>query len=329
MNIISGAGRAMTISDIGGEFELIRRLARRDVADPRLVRGVGDDCAVLKNSPGTLTLATTDMMVEGTHFSLAWQSPFQIGRKLVEANVSDIVCKGGTPRFAFLSICLTKQTQYKWVEEFYSGLYAAAERHGVLLVGGDTTRGERLVCNLALLGEVEAGQFRPRSGAKPGDLIGVTGTLGGSAAGLELLKQKKTGHLRDYLEPSCRSAGEGRAICRYAHATIDVSDGLAGEVSHVARESGLGAELDCEKIPLSLTTIESARAVKRDPVDFALYGGEDFQILFTLAPDDVPPLLNDLDDFTVIGRMREATEGVFLLRDGERIPLGRGHDHFA
>ncbi len=319
----------MTINELGGEFELIRRVTRRDVADPRLEVGVGDDCAVLKNSPGALTLVTTDMMVEDTHFSLQWQSPFQIGRKLMEANVSDIVCKGGTPRFALLSVCLKKDTSLAWVEDFYRGWHESADRHGVVLAGGDTTRGGRLVFNLALLGDVEPGLFRPRSGAKHGDLIGVTGTLGGSAAGLALLKQGKAGHLRDYLEPSCRSAAEGRIICRYAHATIDVSDGLSSEVSLIARESGLGAEIESEKIPLSSHTIKTARLLDRDPVEFALSGGEDFQIVFTIAREDVARLESEFGDFAIVGETTAKEDGVTLSRDGKKSPLRHGYDHFG
>src|SRR4030042_1586103 len=156
----------MKISDIGGEFELLRRLTRRDYSDQALVLGVGDDCAVLQYTPDRLILVTTDMMVENDHFSTTWQTPYQIGMKLMEVNVSDIVCKGGSPKFAFLSMCLTKDISYEFVEELYRGLYASADKHGVLLVGGDTTHGGQLVFNIALLGEVKPDLFRPRSGAQ-------------------------------------------------------------------------------------------------------------------------------------------------------------------
>jgi thiamine-monophosphate kinase len=319
----------MKISDIGGEFELLRRLTRRDCPDPQLALGVGDDCAVLRYTPERLVLVTTDMMVENDHFSLAWQTPFRIGRKLMEANVSDIVCKGGRPRFAFLSMCLTGETNYEFVEELFRGLYASADKHGVLLAGGDTTHGGQLVFNIALLGEVEPELFRPRSGAKDEDLVAVTGTLGGSAAGLELLKRGQPGFTLDHLEPKARSAEEGRIVCRYAHAAIDVSDGLASEVTHIARESGLGAVIEYEKIPLSETTIASARSLGRDPVDFALYGGEDFQIAFSIAKKDVSRLRNEFDDFTIVGRMAAPDGGVTLLKDGKTHPLQKGYDHFS
>jgi thiamine-monophosphate kinase len=319
----------MKISDIGGEFELLRRLTRRDLSDPRLVLGVGDDCALLQYTADVQLLVTTDMMVENDHFSTVWQTPFQIGMKLMEVNVSDIVCKGGRPKFAFLSMCLQKETTVGFVEELYRGLYASAAKHGVMLVGGDTTHGRDLVFNIALVGEVEPGLFRPRSGAKAGDLIAVTGTLGGSTAGLELLRAGMTGHTLDHLEPKSRLAAEGRSICRFAHATIDVSDGLGSEVTHIARESGLGAVIDYANIPYSSTTIESARKLERDPADFALYGGEDFQIVFTLPGEKVPLLKKEFDDFTIVGEMLGAGEMIALVRDGRREPLKRGYDHFA
>jgi thiamine-monophosphate kinase len=319
----------MNIRDMGGEFELLRRLTRRDLTDPQLVVGVGDDCAVLRYAPDRLVLVTTDMMVENDHFSVLWQTAYQIGMKLMEVNVSDIVCKGGSPRFAFLSMCLTKDTSYEFVEELYKGLYASAGKHGVLLAGGDTTHGQQLVFNIALLGEAEPDLFRPRSKAQRGDVIGVTGTLGGSTAGLELLRHGKKGYLLDHVEPKSRLVSEGRSICRFAHATIDVSDGLASEVTHIARESGLGAVIEYEKIPLADTTVESARTLGQDPADFALYGGEDFQIVFTIAKEDVPRLQKEFDDFTIVGEMVEAIEGVSLLKDGKKHPLQKGYDHFA
>ncbi len=319
----------MTIDEIGGEFELLRRLTRRDLADPALKVGVGDDCALLAHTKDLDLLVTTDMMVEDDHFSLHWQTPFQIGMKLMEANVSDVVCKGGRPKFAFLSICLKKDTSYDFVEGLYRGLYASAEKHGVLLVGGDTARGGQLVFNIALLGEVEPSLFRPRSGARPGDLIGVTGTLGGSAAGLELLRENRHGHTLDHLEPKSRLAEEGRAVCRRARATIDVSDGLASEVTHLARESGTGAVVYYEKIPCSATTIETARLLGRNPEDFALYGGEDFQIVFAVPEDAVSDLRREFDDFSIVGEMTTRDGGIRLERNGKSEPFGKGYDHFA
>jgi thiamine-monophosphate kinase len=319
----------MKISDIGGEFGMLRRLTRRDLTNPNLVLGVGDDCAILQYSPSLYLLVTTDMMVENDHFSLHWQTPYQIGMKLMEVNVSDIVCKGGRPKFAFLSICLKKDTTVEFVDGFYHGLYESAQKHGVLLVGGDTTHGAQLVFNLALTGEVEPDLVRLRSGARVGDIICVTGTLGGSTAGLELLRHKLDGYVQDHLEPKSRSVADGIAIARFANATIDVSDGLGNEVTHIARESNTGACILYDEIPYSETTIASAKKLERDPADFALYGGEDFQIVFTIDKNKLILLEKEFTDFTIVGEILAREQGIYLLQGNRKLPLKKGYDHFA
>ncbi|HNV48095.1 MAG TPA: thiamine-phosphate kinase, partial [Spirochaetota bacterium] len=156
----------MKIADIGGEFAFIRRVAR-EYRDPAIVRGAGDDCAAIDHPPSRLLLLTTDMMVENTHFTRDWFTPRQIGRKLMEVNVSDIVSMGGVPRHAVISLAMPPDTTIEFMDELYRGLYESAEAHGVALVGGDTTRGRELTLNLALTGEVEPELVRYRSGALP------------------------------------------------------------------------------------------------------------------------------------------------------------------
>ncbi len=322
--------REMKLSDIGGEFAFIRRVAGMPAGDPSLVKGVGDDCAVIDCGGTGYLLATTDMMVDNTHFNLAWQTPFQVGRKLMEANVSDIVAMGGTPRWALISLALTPETDVEFMDEFYRGLYESARRHRVVLAGGDTTRGRELVLNLALAGEAERGLVRFRSGASPGDLICVTGTLGGSEAGLRLLMNGKRGGAIDrYLEPRCRLESEGRAIARYADAMIDVSDGLGSEVAHICEESGTGGRIDHDAIPLSKETIEAARDVSGDPFRYALYGGEDFELIFTIRPEKIESLRSEFGDFTPVGTILPREDGVFLVKGGVRMEIGSGYDHFS
>jgi len=320
----------MNIAELGGEFALIKRVTGIPCGDPAVVKGVGDDCAVLEYTADRYLLVTVDMMVENSHFSLEWHSPPQIGRKLMEANVSDIVAMGGTPRWAFISLALPGDTSVAFIDEFYRGLYESAARHAVALVGGDTTRGRELVLNLALVGDVEKEYVRLRSHAGPGDLICVTGTLGKSEAGLRLLQSgRKDGYLAGYLEPRCRRADEGRAIARRARAMIDVSDGLGSEVTHICEESGTGARIDYGTIPLSSETIEAARAVSGDPREYALYGGEDFELVFTLPPDQREALLHEIPDFTVVGEILKKEEGIFIRKDGRDLALKQGYDHFT
>ena len=320
----------MKISEIGGEFALIRRLTGRTYQDQAILKGVGDDCAVLEYTPDRHLLVTVDMMVENDHFSLRWHTPFQIGRKLMESNVSDIVAMGGTPRWAFVSLALTPATDVAFMDEFYRGLYDSAERHRVAILGGDTTHGRDLVANVALLGDVAKDQVRLRSHAVPGDLICATGDLGRSQAGLKLLLGGvEGGDPTGHLAPRCRLAWEGQAIARHAHAMIDVSDGLASEVRHICEESGTGARIRWESIPLSKETIRAGALVSAEPQEFALYGGEDFELVFTIPPGNLSGLAKAFSDFTVVGEILPEAEGVYLLKDGVKEELKRGYDHFA
>jgi thiamine-monophosphate kinase len=318
----------MKISEIGGEFAFIRRMTGVSRDDPAIVKGVGDDCAVLEHAGGRYLLFTTDMMVENTHFSLAWNTPYQIGKKLMEVNVSDIVAMGGDPRWAFISLSLTSDVQVEFMDEFYRGLYDSARRHGVALAGGDTTHGQLLVFNLALAGDVEKNFVRYRSGAVPGDLICVTGTLGKSEAGLRLLTKGAEGYVGGYCDARSRLAWEGKAIARFSHAMIDVSDGLGSEVMHICEESRVGARIDWEKIPLSRDTIEAAGLCGGDPYLYALYGGEDYEIVFTALQENIPHLREEFDDFSVVGEVLKEEEGVFILERGHAMPVKKGYDHF-
>ncbi|MBN1697659.1 MAG: thiamine-phosphate kinase [Spirochaetales bacterium] len=318
----------MKISDIGGEFALIRRITAKTGTSPEVIKGIGDDCAVFRFTDERYLLVTTDMIVENDHFNLEWFSPRRVGMKLMESNVSDIVAMGGRPLYAFLSMSLLETTAVEFVEDFSDGLLTSAGKHGVILAGGDTTHGTEYVFNLTVLGEVEHDRLRLRSMALPGDLIAVTGHLGGSTAGLELLRAGISGYTLDHLEPHSRSAAEGSLIASRAHAMIDVSDGLAPEVTHIAEESGTGAVITFEKIPISDNTRESAKHLGRDPHDFALYGGEDFELVFTITPEKAKALASVFSDFTIVGEIEEKNAGIFLEKDGKKIGLKKGFDHF-
>ncbi len=319
----------MKISDIGGEFAFIRRVTGLTCRDPSIIRGVGDDCAVLEYTADKYLLVTVDMMVENSHFRMDWYSPYQVGMKLMEVNVSDIVSMGGSPRWAFISLALTHDTEIEFMDEFYRGLYDSANKHSVALVGGDTTHGRELVMNLALVGDVEKDQVRLRSQAEPGHLICVTGTLGKSEAGLRLLLAgRHDGYLAGYLEPKSRLEAEGKVIARHGRAMIDVSDGLGSEVVHICEESGTGARIDWESIPLSGITVEAARIAGGDPRLYALHGGEDFELVFTIPPENLEPLKKDFSDFTVVGEILPKEKGIFISRGGKCLELKGGYDHF-
>jgi thiamine-monophosphate kinase len=318
----------MLISELGGEFALLKRVLKQ-VDDPSVVVGPRDDCAVLEHTTEKHLIVTTDMMVEEDHFSLKWHSPKQIGRKLMEANVSDIVSMGGDPKYALVSMSIKRDTTVEFVEELYKGMYESAKRHGVLIVGGDTTHGTEYVFNIALLGEVDKELMRLRSDALPGDTICVTGHLGSSTAGLKLLLPGKEGYVLDHLEPSSRTSKEAKTIAKYANAMIDVSDGLASEVRHICEESGVGALIEFEKIPIIDTTLDAAGVLSLDPYDFALYGGEDFELVFTMPEGKIEELRKEFSDFTAVGKILKKEEGTHLLKEGKKIEMKKGYDHFS
>ncbi|MCI0496721.1 MAG: thiamine-phosphate kinase [Thermoplasmata archaeon] len=312
----------MEISEIG-EFGLIDRLVRRARRRELLV-GVGDDAAVMDLREKIVL--TTDMLVEGDHFRTDWSTPVRIGRKAMDSNVSDIAAMGAVPAFAFVSICLREGIDVEFMDLLYSGMYEVAKRYDIDIAGGDTTHGAIVVINICIVGTVE----RPvlRSGASPGQPICVTGPLGGSRAGLELLLAGRTDGPREaiekHLDPGCRM-DVALEIASVAASMIDVSDGLASEVNHICDMSGVGAEVDASAVPLAPSTLAAAELLGADPLQWALGGGEDFELVFTanegrLAGLKVP--------YTVVGRTLPASKGRWLVRDGKKKPLAGGFDHF-
>lgn len=303
---------------ITNEFQLIDTLTKNfQKYHDQLEVGVGDDAAVVKHGDKYLLL-TCDTIVENDHFNCDWSTPEQIGRKAAEVNVSDIAASGGRPTYMLISLVLTKDTEEEWILRVYDGIKQVCDKYGISLVGGDTTHGSVKIINITLLGETN--QPILRSGAKVGDLIGVTGVVGGSNAGLKLFLKNKpiSGLLRQrHLEPVARLDVSDK-IAKYAHSLIDVSDGVASEVNHICQRSGVGAVVWAAKLPLCAgATVEDA-----------LSGGEDFELLFTVPEKDLDKLKNLVVDFTVIGQIVDKSQGVILRRDGQEYPMPGGYDHF-
>ncbi len=307
-----------------GEFGLIDKIAEKveSEVDEQVFKGIGDDCAVLKNGD-RYTLLTADMLVEGDHFNLDWQTPWQIGWKCVVANVSDIAAMGGLPKWGLLSIAFPEDTTVSFVDELFEGIQVASEKYGLNIVGGDTTHGDDLTINLTIIGEVEEDHLCMRGDAEVGDKICVSGDLGKSWAGLELLRAGKEGYTDYYLQPECRLQF-AREVAPTVNAMIDVSDGLASETTHISNESGLGAEIQKDKIPISKRTSKTGDELDKDPMWWALSGGEDFELVFTESPEKLD-LLGNLD-FIVVGEMIE--EGLYLVNGGRK-KLEGGYDHFS
>lgn len=324
----------MRIKEIGGEFALIEQL------DPiistlhaDLIVGLGDDAAVIRTAPAPAPylLVTTDMLVEESHFRRAWATPEQIGIKAAECNLSDIAAMGGTPTWMFISLALTDEIEVEWVRGVYRGIADACRRYGVIVAGGDTVLGAVNSINVTLLGSVPIHDLCLRSHARAGDLLMVTGPLGASAAALGLLRANRNPGaylLEKHLTPTCRLDVSGQ-LASLANAMIDISDGLGAEVHHICRRSAVGARIDATSIPMRDTVRAAANDLKQDPLQFALSGGEDFELLFSIAPEKVADLKQTGLDCYPVGRIVPQSEGVVLVRpDGGRTSLPGGYEHF-
>lgn len=334
----------MRVREIG-EFGLIDRIAR-SLPPPGegVIVGIGDDVAVLRGS-GRYILATCDIQVEGVHFLREKIRPYQLGRKAVAINVSDIAAMGGVPRYLLVSLVLPKETEVEFVDGLYEGMREECARWGAEIVGGNMAHSPGgVIVDLFLLGEAEPEHLLRRSGARVGDRVLVTGTLGDSAAGLALLTHPEIEcpdvHrefvLRRHLTPTPR-LWEGRAAARsgLATAAIDVSDGLASDVGHICEASGVGVRLWEEAIPISDAARAVAGAVGVDPLEWALFGGEDYELLLAAPADRAEDLARWIQEETgtpvsIIGEIVPPDEGMVLVRgDGSTLPLRKGGwDHF-
>jgi thiamine-monophosphate kinase len=332
------------------EFHLIRTLQHRHGAGSALIiRGIGDDAAVIVPAKHRWQLFTTDLLTEGIHFDFLTAGCSDIGFRAATANLSDIAAMGGTPHYMLVSVAFPRNGTSRQVHQLYRGMMAACRSHKVRLIGGDTSASAATwFISITLIGSVTPGRALFRSGARVGDDLYVTGTLGDSLAGLKLLHQAhrkaKTPSLpprhrafliRRHLRPTARIAeGQWLSIHRWTTAAIDVSDGLSGDLRHICEESHVGADINLSALPLSPACQAYAKSTGRDPVTLALAGGEDYELLFTVASrhrrrfeglataQHIP--------FTRIGTIRPARSGVHSLApDGKRRPLPiTSYEHF-
>ena len=244
----------MTLKELG-EFGFIDRIAGSAGFSGGVPLGIGDDAAAVIPTSGYQTLVTADMLVEGIHFDLAFTAPFELGRKSLAVNLSDIAAMGGTPRFALLSLAIPPEFSLPFLDPFIAGFSNQAHRNGVVLIGGDTCSSRSgFVISVTLMGEQRPNRIVRRAGAGAGDQIYVTGTVGDSALGLELLRrgEQSGGAITRHLDPLPRNeAGMALAEKGLASAMIDVSDGLLADLSHILKQSGCGATLFLDRLPLS------------------------------------------------------------------------------
>jgi thiamine-monophosphate kinase len=325
-----------------GEAGIIAKLSEGLVFDSRgVVMGVGDDCAVFHAGGDRVWLVTTDLLMEGVHLLRETASPEEIGYKALAVNLSDIAAMGGEPRHAFLSLALSEEIDEGFLDGFRSGLEKLARHHKVNLLGGDLSGSRHeLGISVTVVGEADTNRVLYRNGATAGDRVYVTGTLGDSAAGFErLLLQGTTneqGELeRAHLRPTPR-VEEGRffAASEAVNACIDVSDGLATDLDHICRLSGVGAVVHGETLPLSDAFRTEVGDDRERALRLALSGGEDYQLCFTVRPERAQDLERDYhrgfgDRIHHVGEMDGKLEGVWLDEgQGEPRRLPPGHDHF-
>jgi thiamine-monophosphate kinase len=307
------------------EFDVIRRYFDR--APNSALTGVGDDCALLRPNAGLELAVTTDMLVEGRHFR-SDADPRKLGHKALAVNLSDLAAMGAAPRWALLAIGLPSVDE-SWLENFSAGLFALAERFSVELVGGDTTRAALRTISIVALGEVPAGVALYRSGARPDDDIWVSGEFGGAALAL---RRPQIGEVAARLHEPEPRVELGERLRGLAHAAIDISDGLVGDLGHIVERSQLGAVVHYESIPRAraFATLGD-EGLERDCV---LSGGEDYELAFTAAPAQraaIEALAKDLDlPLSRIGAMVRGEPKLQVL-DGAGRPLAYrpAFDHFA
>jgi len=323
-----------------GEFGLIAKIRNwMDAPRADVVQGIGDDVAVVEMGEKAL-LITTDILIEDIHFERSWTDPYRLGEKALAVNLSDIAAMGGIPKHFLISLGLPKTLPFSFVSLFYRGLKKMANRFQVDLIGGDTSLSQKIIINICLIGEGKKGNLLFRNGAKVGDDLYVSGTLGDAALGLKILrdkgaKRKSKGLIDRHLSPNPRiELGQALGKKQIASAMIDVSDGLLSDTLHIMEESKVGARIWENYIPLSSLYRRWVRTYSKDPYRIALSGGENYELLFTASPKRKTAILSLARSLNVpitrVGEILPEKEGVRLIRkEGEKIlPHRVGFDHF-
>ena len=308
---------------LSGEFDLIKHISARPIRE-EVICGIGDDAAVIKNGNKFLLL-TTDTIVEEDHFSFSYFTPEQIGIKAIESNLSDIAAMGGKPLYVLVSLVLKSDSTMYMVEEIYKGMRERCKKHNVDIIGGDTTHGDTNVITITLIGETDKKHLCMRKDAKVGDLVFVTGSLGASTAGLHLFRKgikEFTATKKYHTTPQSRLDVSWK-IADYANAMEDISDGLASELRNISEQSKCGAIIYADKVPIDKQTHTAAQACGEDALDFALYGGEDFELVYTVSKERSKTAYG-----YCVGEITKGS-GVYLRKDDRLTKLTKfGYDHF-
>lgn len=313
-----------------GEIKIIEKIAKSfPSASKKIIAGIGDDTAVLDLGGENFTLWTIDTLTEKVHFDLGYDTPYEIGYKLLGANISDIAAMGGVSKYALLSLGLPPDIDSKFLKRFIAGIKKLSRKFSIEIIGGDTVSSGKISLTLTLIGEVEKKNLILRSGAKKNDLICVTGSLGKSAA---YLSRKKF----YFFKPRQK---EIRLISPHIpiSSMIDISDGLSTDLYNLIKAGKVGAVIEEKNIPVYTSVRRIAKNSKKDPLDFALHGGEDFEILFTvrMKKEVLEKKLKSLYDKTkmpinIIGKITENKNRVEVLKNNGKIVklISKGYEHF-
>ncbi len=323
-----------------GEFGLIKRIRNWiKTSNPDVIRGIGDDVAIVEMGRKVMMI-TTDILIEGIHFNMSWIDPYRLGKKSLAVNLSDIAAMGGIPKYFLISIGIPKRLPISFISLFYRSLRREARRFKIDLIGGDTSLSQKIVINICLIGEGDKEDIIFRDGAKPGDDLYVSGTVGDSALGLRILQTKNLKYrpkklINKQLSPIPRiQLGQSLARNHLASAMIDISDGLLIDTKHILEESQVGARIWETYLPLSRQYRKWSTFYDDNLYDMALRGGEDYELLFS-APRNLRDRISSLSlslkiPITRIGEILPKKEGFRIIRkDGrEYLPNALGYNHF-
>lgn len=332
-----------------GEFGLIDKLTKgKPLVQASSLTGIGDDAAVI-NHAGEPTVISTDILIEGIHFDLMYMPLNHLGYKAVAVNLSDIYAMNATPTQITVSIAFSNRFPLEAIEEIYEGIYSACKNYSVDLIGGDTSSSNKgLIISVTAIGTAKEGKLCYRNGAKPGDLICISGNLGAAYLGLQLLEREKQLYLENQnVQPDLEDQAYvvGRQLKPEPRfdiietferaglvpsAMIDISDGLVSEIFHICRQSGTGAYIEESGVPIHPDAEMLALKFNLDPITCALYGGEDYELLFTVDPKDLDKV-KYIPDVYIAGEITEASDGIKLHTKGGNIHdlKDKGFNHFS
>jgi thiamine-monophosphate kinase len=308
-----------------GEFPLIDIISKQtNTSHPSVIKGIGDDAAVIAENSDRCLLITTDILRENIHFKKSFTTPYLLGKKCLSVNLSDIAAMGGTPFCYFVSISVPPEISLNFIKELYRGMHQRAKEFNTILLGGDTVSSlEDIVISITLIGKAKKKSVVYRNNAKKGDLVYMTGYPGESALGLLMLKKdrgsfKRRSAVKKHLDPCPRiEAGKHLAEKHLANSMIDISDGLFADLGHITRQSKKGARIYLSKIPLSNTYKKECLKFSKDIYNPALFGGEDYELLFTSTAHNKIKIKNLSKKLgipiTCIGEITEAPKDIIIL----------------